>query len=80
MITDRINFFLKFFFFKFLGYCTFSLSDELENLLIKFHKKSCWEFDWDYMEIIDLLGENWHLYNNESSHPETWYVFIYSGL
>ena len=30
--------------------------------------------------LLILSFINWHLYNNESSHPETWYVFTYSGL
>lgn len=43
-------------------------------LRIHFHEKACWDFDWDYFESIDKLGESWYLNNIKSSDPWMRYI------
>lgn len=38
------------------------------DLLINLYKKTCWNYDWDWIEAIDQFWENGLLNNIESSN------------
>lgn len=39
---------------------------EIESVSIKIF---CWDFDWNFIKLLEPLGENLHLYYVESSNP-----------
>lgn len=53
---------------------------KLQNHFINIHKITCKDFYWDYIESLNQIWKNWHLYNIESFYSWTWDIslLIYS--
>lgn len=68
-------YFLKVFIIIFSHFNSFSFPYEFWNKLLYIDRKSCLDFDRNWIEPVYWFGENWHLNWTESSVPQMWYIY-----
>lgn len=54
---------------------------KFQNQFIDTHKTTCWDFYWDHVKSIGLVGKNWHFDTIEVSYPEhAIFIHLFNSL